>query len=108
MSDSLPQRMREAAKVLREVSAREGCAAEYSWPPNLIEVRADRWEVEDDAAAEREAMAEELAHSLLIIQAQRYPDRGDLLDLNCTKARDDARNLARKLIAAGWTKQVRS
>ena len=60
---SLPDRMRAAAKVLREVDKRTLVKWGADIPRDLEEL-ADMLEAEDPAAAEREAMVEELAERL--------------------------------------------
>ena len=104
MSESLPQRMREAAKVLREASERTPDAADspgyWSWTPQQLEKTAINWEERD------EKLADELARFMVAVQAANYPSRADLRDPECTKARGDAMEIARCLVAAGWTKRV--
>lgn len=111
MTGPLPDRMREAAKTLREADERRSghrTVYEYAWQPRELEAAADRFEAEDRAKAEREAMAEELATFMVAVQADNYPGRADLRDPECTKARGDALEIARRLIADGWTKRAQS
>lgn len=107
MTDSLPQRMREAAKVLREASHRHGTghvddergANEMKWNAVKLGHWADRWEAEDNAAAEREAMVEELARWLYSYWPTSYP-----FDEDKSGAKALYMAQARRLIDAGWTK----
>lgn len=92
MSDSLPQRMREAAKVLSEATERSGSGVVY-WDPTGLRACAARLEAEDNAAAEREAKEWELAAEFI----EALP-AGTGLHLGIFY------NAARKLIGAGWTK----
>lgn len=95
---SLPDRMREAAKVLREADSR--CHGRIEgWTPLDLEGTAEAWEAEDNAAAEREAMVEELAQEVYVViwgasgaTWERYASKGIM------------RARARRLIAAGWRK----
>lgn len=87
---SLPDRMRAAAKVLREVDKRTLVKWGADIPRDLEEL-ADMLEAEDRAAAEREAMVEELARDMAaLFHSAGYSDHD--------------RDRARKLIGAGWTK----
>jgi len=57
--------MREAAKVLREADSR--CHGRIvGWTPQDLEGTAEAWEAEDNAAAQRETMVEELARDARI------------------------------------------
>ena len=104
MSESLPQRMREAAKVLDEASARKQLNDDSRVPWTAFQLRytADRFESEDNTTAELESLVEELAKTLLETchDILRIESSGPLFD--------DAREGARKLIDAGWTKQATS
>lgn len=106
MSDSLPQRMREVAKVLREADTRRqggDLGLEYSWTASSVEFQADRFEAEDRAATEREAMIEELAQQMYNIAAGI-----DRLGIRWGAASADKAEkyltVARNLVDAGWTK----
>lgn len=98
MTDSLPDRMREAAKVLREADRR--CHGRIEgWTPLDLEGTAEAWEAEDNAAAEREAMVEELARE---VYAVIWGASGATWERNASK--EIMRAHARRLIAAGWRK----
>ena len=101
MSDSLPQEMREAADVLDVANDRNKLLPDTPWSPLQLREYADKWEAEDNVAAEREAMAEELARNVLSAF-------GVFWSLDILAERDKWLQMTRKLIAAGWTKQVRS
>lgn len=98
MSDSLPQRMREAAKVLIETAKRFGTHPTLThWDVDRLNDLAAEWEAEDNAAAEHEALVEDLARDFEHV-VYRAP--------HGMKPGEAARIHARKLIANGWTKQV--
>lgn len=99
MTDSLPQRMREAAPVLIEAAARAGVsvrAQEWAHVADSLIAFADRWEAEDRVKAEREALVEEFASRIYhYLTGQSWLGAGSV---------DDYRDAARKLIDAGWRK----
>lgn len=104
MSDeSLPQRMREAAKVVVEAARRwnSTALAPTEWPvtyESLIAL-ADEWESEDRAKAEQEVMVEELARDIALAE---FPDASWPDDFESGERRAHAR----KVIAFGWTNQA--
>lgn len=92
MSKSLPQRMREAADTIREADRR--CHGRIEgWTPSDLEGTAEAWEAETELEVLEWRLANEFIEAL--------PTKTGLNN----GAFHDA---ARKLIAAGWTKQVTS
>lgn len=91
---TLPQRMRYAADVLGEASNRDfdGDSPAYTWHPDVLRSRADKWEAED---ANRAVLVEELAQDL----KEHYFDRN-------LAGSDDVywRQRAGRLIESGWRK----
>lgn len=103
MSDSLPKRMREAANgVVQEVYDRDGGDQMY-WMNVMCKLldTASNWEAEDIAAAEKETLVEELAQDVVVGFGMGWS--WDVLG-----EKDKWLRMTRKLIAAGWTKQVQS
>lgn len=95
MTDSLPERMREAAEVLEEATAR--CGGGSTWDPVGLIDYASRWEAEDAAAAEREALVEELRREIM---------HAIISGGSNESFHDSVGNAARSVIANGWTRQV--
>lgn len=89
---TLPQRMREAAKVLSEAQWRLDPETTPIWSPFKLNQFADEWEAEDARHAAQEAEAEELARCL------HDPFVGPL------KAEWSFLDAAKSLLAAGWRK----
>lgn len=61
---SLPDRMGEAAEVLGEVNDRHRYGTVMAYGPGDLRQLADRWEVEDAALADQDALVEEMASRL--------------------------------------------
>lgn len=98
VADSLPQRMREAAEVLREADRR--CHGRIEgWTPLDLEGTAEAWESEDRAKAEQEAAVEELA-KWLSIHIGTWPEDEWHLRAKPNYWHDKAR----ELMDAGWRK----
>lgn len=101
MTDSLPQRMREAAKVLVEASERHHPGVDQSPPSSKLWSAmelcnlATHWEAEDRAKAEQEAervrRVDELSEFLRTTMGAAVTELGAVM-------------LARDLDAAGWRK----
>lgn len=99
MTDSLPERMRGAADTLDDASRWKQLNDDSKVPWTAFQLRytADRIEAEMVKEAESAALTEELCREIL---------RGVLSEVANESLRDSAGNTARRLIAAGWTKQA--
>jgi hypothetical protein len=88
--------MREAAKVLSEVNERTPFGR---WGVEHLEALADRFEAEDSAKADLDAMVEELARDIALAE---FPDASWPDDFESGERRAHAR----KVITFGWTNQA--
>lgn len=90
----LPEQMRWAAEVAKVAGQRDQLDPNWwTWAAHVFVRRADEWEAEDRAAAERDAMVDRLCARMGELNGGFYP-----------MATDAWRELARRLIADGWTK----
>lgn len=98
---TLPQRMREAAKVLREVDERTPEWDDPPWHPTTLCRMAARWEAEAARAVARDVAVEELARLLHDLSVPGPPfDEASSPIVTCYRSR------AEKLFAAGYRKQA--
>lgn len=108
MTDSLPQRMRESAKVLEEVERREDCICNGKVPYSASELRhlASKFESEDRNLAVREATVEELARVMYCAHFALPIEVWERDSLRVVESPDKQhwRDIARKLIDLGWAK----
>lgn len=97
---TLPARMRYAKTVVDEADARYGSS--HPWIPWALLNYADKWEAEDNAAAEREQVAEQLATELYLAGGWPYIALSEAAHGTQSWCRDTARKLAER----GWTRAV--
>ena len=95
MSELTPERIRDAAAVLRQLdTGHDVYRTEYSWTPSQLDRKATILEREQAAEVKREERVEELATELYALSGAPYS-----LDLATKASQEWHREFARTLIA---------